>query len=416
MIPSSRLGLILRNVEFRGVILLGVVLGLAYSFVGPFMSLFGTEEVGMSPLAFGVFMTATSVCSIALGTVLSRWSDVKWSRRSVLLIGAGGASVGYIGYAFLRDLPGLLFVGCVFLGLAAGTFSQLFAYARDVVEHDADLKPEAPLYMNIVRLSFAFAWTVGPMLSAWWMEAWGFRGVFLLAAALYLVFGVLVLWTVPARPPRAETLTRALALPLSVALHHRVVVTYFVAFCLYQACMTMGMMNLPLYLTRTLHAPMSSVGIAYSIAPVFELPLMLYVGALALRLNHAFIIRAALFLAVAYYFGLSVAPGPYAVYGLQILSAAIVAVMSGLAITFFQDFMPGQPGTATNIYANSMRVGGTGGYLAFGVIASKFGHGAVFIVCGVACLLSLLLLLSVRGARVDFEEVSVGASKAGAHA
>jgi MFS transporter, SET family, sugar efflux transporter len=113
------------------------------------------------------------------------------------------------------------------------------------------------------------------------------------------------------------------------------------------------------------------------------------------------ILRAALVLAVVYYFGLSVAPGPYAVYGLQILSAAIVAVMSGLAITFFQDFMPGQPGTATNIYANSMRVGGTAGYLAFGVIASNFGHGAVFQVCGVACLLSLVLLLSVRGVKVD---------------
>lgn len=59
------------------------------------------------------------------------------------------------------------------------------------------------------------------------------------------------------------------------------------------------------------------VGIAYSIAPVFEL----------------------------------------------LLSAAVVAVMSGVAITFFQNFLPNQAGSATNVYSSSARIGATAGYL-----------------------------------------------------
>jgi SET family sugar efflux transporter-like MFS transporter len=62
----------------------------------------------------------------------------------------------------------------------------------------------------------------------------------------------------------------------------------------------------------------------------------------------------------------------------------LVAVSSGLAITFFQDFLPGQAGTATNVYSNAARVGGLAGYLLFGVLGTAAGHRSVFWVCA-AC-------------------------------
>src|SRR5689334_5655933 len=45
----------------RGILALSFLLGLAYSFVMPFLSVFGTREVGMSAFGFGAFMTATSL-------------------------------------------------------------------------------------------------------------------------------------------------------------------------------------------------------------------------------------------------------------------------------------------------------------------------------------------------------------------
>ena len=53
------------------VIALNLLLGLGYSFVVPFMSLFGTKEVGMSPMLYGVFMTVNTVAAIFFGTALA---------------------------------------------------------------------------------------------------------------------------------------------------------------------------------------------------------------------------------------------------------------------------------------------------------------------------------------------------------
>lgn len=390
--------------ELRGALVLGIVLGLAYSFVGPFMSLFGTKEVGFNSLEFGLFMTVTSLAAVVLSSLVARWSDVRYSRRSTLLMSGLAGTLGYLGYALVRDGWVLLVIGSTALAVSAGSFSQLFAYARDVIQRDERLRDKAPLYMNVVRISFAFAWTLGPMISAWLMMRLSFLGTFLAAAGLYAAFTTLVLLLVPSRPPTAEAQALAEALPLRKALSQPIVFTYFAAFSLYHACSVMGMMNLPLYLTRTLAGAETDVGIAYSVAPVFELPFMISIGFLALRIEHARIIRVSLVAAVLYYSGLALAEQPLGVFFLQILSAFVVSIMSGLAITFFQDFLPGQPGTATNLYSNSARVGSLLGYLAFGTIAENFGYRVVFIACAIACSVSLFVLVLLGSRRVDLRE------------
>ena len=52
---------LLRTPGVVPILALSLLLGLAYSFVLPFMSLFGTREVGMSTFEFGLFMTTTSL-------------------------------------------------------------------------------------------------------------------------------------------------------------------------------------------------------------------------------------------------------------------------------------------------------------------------------------------------------------------
>jgi SET family sugar efflux transporter-like MFS transporter len=158
----------------------------------------------------------------------------------------------------------------------------------------------------------------------------------------------------------------------------------------------MGMMNLPLLILNTLDGAEYQVGIAYSVAPVFELPFLVYLGILATRVDHARMIRAALILAIVYYGLLARVEAPWQVYGLQVLSAAIVAVTSGVAITFFQNFLPEQAGTATNLYSNATRLGATGGYLLFGYVVAEGGHRTVFAVCALFCGLALSLLLAFR--------------------
>lgn len=373
------------------LIALSLLLGLGYSFVMPFISLFGTKEVGMSPLGFGVFMTCSSVSSVLLSTWLSRWSDTVLSRRSVLLIGGASGALGYLGYALTREVWLLAVCSVVFLGLAGVTFSQLFALARDTLERGGIEPAKLPLYMNLVRLFFALSWTVGPALGAW-LVARSFTISFGAAAGILAAFTALVFGFVPNTPPSEHTKKAASELPLRVAFKNPTLLAHFLAFALFFACSTMGMMNLPLLLLHELRGSESQIGVAYSVAPLFELPFMVYMGVLATRVRHERLVLFAMLLASVYYGGLALAGMPLHVYVLQIASAAIVAVMSGVAISFFQAFLPNQAGSATNLYSSASRLGSMLGYLSFGALAGGLGHRAVFAVSAGTTLLCALIV------------------------
>jgi SET family sugar efflux transporter-like MFS transporter len=80
------------------------------------------------------------------------------------------------------------------------------------------------------------------------------------------------------------------------------------------------------------------------------------------------------------------------VYPVQVLSAAIAATVSGIAITFFQDYIPNEPGTATNLYSTANRIGNTFGYLCFGSLSSWLGYRSVFVACAFICAAAFFLL------------------------
>lgn len=386
LVPARTL---LRHPDLVVALVCSVLLGLAYSFILPFLSLFGTVEVGMSPLGFGVFMTLTSVSAIGVTTFLARWSDTHLSRRTVLLLGCTTGALGYLGYAFVRDVVWLTVIGCTLLAVAAITFSQLFAHVRERLAYSTVPRDETPLYMNVYRLFFALSWTIGPAAASWIMLSYSYEGVFVAAAAVFVVLLLVVLRFIPAAPPPA--VAEAARTPLRQALRRPDLFAYFAGFVLVFAAMMLCMMTLPLFIMQTLAGTERDVGIVYSLGPLFELPLMFYFGLVASRGNQERVIRAGVALAVAYYASLLLVQAPWHIYPLQILSAATIAVTSGVAITFFQDYLPGQPGTATNLYSSAQRIGSTTGYLLFGFVSAGLGHRGVFAVCAGLCAVTLAL-------------------------
>lgn len=384
--------------DFRVVVVCSMLMGLGASFVMPFHSLFATAEVGMTLAVFGGFMVVTTLSTITITTLLSQRSDSRYSRRSMLLASSLCGSLGYVGYAFSRDLWVLLAISALVLGVASLTFPQLFAYARDLVDR-SDIAPgEAPLYMSAVRMCFALSWTVGPALAALTLAAFSYEGLFLVAAALHATFFLVVLKFVPAAP-RAAATVRGHATSLRGLLLAPGVPGWFTVFVFMHAAHTINMGNMALYVTKDLAGTEAHVGTIFGLAPMFELPLMLYFGMLATRVQAARLIRGAVVLAVAYYTLLSLARAPWHIYPLQVLSAAIVAVTGGVAITFFQDKLPGQSGAATNLYASAMRAGSTSGYLLFGALASYFGHRDTYVACAGLALAALALSVLAGRAR-----------------
>ena len=284
--------------------------------------------------------------------------------------------------------------GSVALGISSITFAQLFAYAREAIARHGVTDKEAPLYINIYRLVFSLAWTIGPAVAAWVMVGYSFKGIFLICGAIFFVLFLIVWAFVPSLPPSAI----ALGPPVSLTklLLRRDLLCYFSAFVLVFICTNMGIMNLPLMILKTLHGTQQQIGIAYSVAPVFELPFMALFGVLATQGEPAPLIRLGVIIAVAYYALLALVQAPWEVYPLQILSAAMVAIVSGLAITFFQAYIPNQPGTATNLYSNANRIGSSIGYLSFGTLSSLLGYRAVFVVCSLVCVGAFTLLWLAR--------------------
>jgi len=378
--------------EFRVILVLNTLLGLAYSFVSPFISMFGTREVGMSSLRFGVFMATTAISGIVLGTTLAHYSDTRISRRRMLLAGSFLGILGYIGYALVRDFTLLLIIGSLVLGVSGTTFSQVFALAREYLGRSAIEPRQTAFYMNAFRMFFALSWTVGPAIASWIMMGYSYRGIFLCAAAVFFLFFMVVLIGVPVEPKKSAISSTKRANSIWQVLRRIDVLAHFVGFVLVFASGTIGMMNLPLLVLNVLGGTEYNVGIIYSVAPIFELPLMFYFGLLATRMDPARLIRLGVIIAIAYYGLLSLVQAPWHIYPLQFLSAATVAVTSGVAITYFQNYLPHHPGSATNLYSNATRIGSTVGYLLFGTLAWNFGHRAVFVACTGFTVLALALL------------------------
>jgi SET family sugar efflux transporter-like MFS transporter len=383
---------ILRHPDFVVALGCSLLLGLAYSFVAPFLSMFGTLEVKMTALRFGVFMTITSLSAIVVSTALARWSDTHFSRRKVLMLGSIAGALGYVGYAFVRDVTWLTIIGATALAVSSVTFSQLFAHARELLAQ-SDVPPaDAPLYINVFRLFFALAWTIGPAAASWVMVWYSYRGMFVTAAIIFLLLLMVVAWFVP-EVPRSRARVGVARTQLWETLKRPDLLAYFTGFVLINMCSTIAMMNLPLLVLKNLRGDGHDVGIIYSLSPIFELPFMFYFGMLASKGDQTRILRMGVTFAVLYYTGLYFVQAPWHVYPLQILNAAMVAVNSGVAITFFQNYLPGQAGTATNLFVTAGRIGSTAGYLAFGSLAAALGHRAVFCVCAALSGVTLLLFL-----------------------
>lgn len=392
----QKIRLLFRHSEFVILIISNMVLGLAYSFVLPFASLFGTRALRLGPMGIGLFMTANALAGIGISARLARWSDTRFPRKTVLLWSGGAGIASYAAYAYVWNPWILLPISCLLMGVASIAFSQTFALARDLLTRRGVAEGDMPFYINVFRLCYALSWTVGPALGSRLLAQGSFRATYLAAAALFGLFTLILAFGLERIPPSEEAKAAAAALPLSKAVRLPGFLAHFAAFVLILSCSTMGMMNLPLLILRVLGGTERHVGLAYSLAPVFELPFMYYAGLLAARVPTVRIVRWAAVLAVLYYAGLAAAREPWQVLPLQVLSAALVAVNSGLAITFFQDFLPDQAGTSTNLYSIAARFGSIAGYLLFGALGSSFGYRSVFAVCACFCALAWAVMLRWR--------------------
>lgn len=391
--------------DLRNIAILNITLGMGMSLVSPFLSTFGTKEVGMSEAIYGLFMVVTTIAGVFWGTYLAQKSDRTLSRRTMTLLGGTMGAIGHIGYGFVRDVRGLLTIGVLILGVSGVTFSQLFAYAREQLQRSDLPQGTIPFYNNVFRMFFALSWTIGPGVAPSFLERWDYEGLFLAGAGCYLLFTLIASRVVLDYPP-APADTKAPHVPFRKFLSRRDIAAHFVAFVLVSSAHTINFANLPLYIQdpADLAGNLSHVGNAMRIAPFFELPFMIYFGVLATRYHPARIVRIGIGILIPYYTGLWLVRVPWQVYPLQILIAAATAVTSGVAISYFQNHLPNQPGAATNLYGNAMSIGRIVGYFGFAAIVGSWGHRNTYLATMLLISFSLALMMIRSHDEKDIEE------------
>jgi SET family sugar efflux transporter-like MFS transporter len=384
-----------RQPNFMGLLGATLSLGMAFSFISPFISTWGTEAVKMSPSGFSLFMTCTSICAICAGTIMGRLSDTRLSRRHVLIVASLGGALGYVGYAFIRNPALLAVVGCLVLSLSAGAFSQLFAHVREEYRTTQGEPIEPGLMMSVVRVIFSFAWTMGPAVAAVIVVAFGFEGLYSAAALLWVLFLLGVIFFVPNRP-RPKNVAHAKTDSVWHTFRRPDVVIVFTSFAVLAASQSINMMNLPLAIVHELGGKESDLGIVFGIGPLVEVPMMLWFGHLSTLGYQLKLIRWGFVLAILYFVGLSFATEPWHVYLLQIVSGVMVSITSNVAIVFFQDLMPSQPGLATALFSSAQSAGNLLGVLSFGFLVEGFGYRGVFYACTVLAIISFFMILRYR--------------------
>src|SRR6185312_5776105 len=178
--------------------LIFVVVGLATSFVGPYLALFLAEGVHAGPVRTTAFLIVTPLAGVAVSSLIGRVSDRRPIRRQLLITAALAGAAGTGLTAVLRNYWAVLAVTVTLTAIAGSLFPQSFAYARQVLQRKDPAR--AAFGISALRTLFSAAWVGGPPLAALILAAHGFGWTYGLAGALYLLGALLIVLTLPKVP------------------------------------------------------------------------------------------------------------------------------------------------------------------------------------------------------------------------
>lgn len=367
-----------------------LLIGVSSSFYMPYITLFGMREVGMSPMALGMFLSASTISGIVASTVIGRLSDVAKSRKRLLIGVLLSGMAGYAVFAFSRDFAALLLASMFLISFAWSTFPQLFAFAGEV---DLQGREEnRPLVNGILRSVFAVGWVVGPMIGAFLLDASGFTMLYLGIIAVYAVILAIVSLFVKDRKADASA-------PKSKPAFNRVLVLNAASFSVIYLATALNGYALPLFITETLGAPGKQIGYLLGLAAGLEIPLMIFGSYLVRHVGALKLIKIGFASYVAYALCVLFVKDIVLMYPIQLLNAIAISQIMSVGISHFQQLAPDQPGTTITLFNNTSGIGSVLGGVVFGAIILHFDYRAVYGFCAFFTGLAIVLLHAANARR-----------------
>jgi MFS transporter, SET family, sugar efflux transporter len=405
----SRLVSLTRIPSFMSLAGATLMLGVAMSFTAPYLSLFGVERAGMTPLRLGLFMTLIAASGVAASAWAGKWSDRYGHHRTLLLAALGAAALGFLLLCFVRDYRALLIIGIAFLGAGGSALSLVFSFGRAALTVSSE--SERTFATATLRTVLSVAWVFGPSVGALVLAGIGFYGLFLFAAACFGACGVII-WRmpeaqddglpvvpdhVPGDPASSlEVTVLEPEMPPEPDFAHpvaskRVIWRSVLALTLIGLAASATMIVLPLYVVHGLHGTRIDVSIMLGLGAFLEIPMMLALGARGSSLNKLRWLAACSGVHTLYFICVAAVTSISFLIPMQALNAFVVAVTSCLGMTYVQDLMPRSPGAATALFFNASRVGSILSGVLSGLLIAGVGYRGTFLFCGCLALAALIL-------------------------
>jgi SET family sugar efflux transporter-like MFS transporter len=407
---NSRFASLTRIHSFMPLAGATLMLGIAMSFTAPYLSLFGVEQAGMSPLQLGLFMTLIAASGVVASAWAGKWSDKHGHHRGLLLAALIAAALGFLLLCFVRNYPALLAIGVAFLGAGGSAMSLVFSFGRSALPVPDEA--ERSFALATLRTVLSMAWVFGPSVGALVLAGAGFYGLFLFAAACFAACGVIV-WRMrespagdphsapahyagdPASSLEVTTVTEPAEPPPPSPPHapgtQRQIWRSVVALTLIGLAANATMIVLPLYVVHGLKGTRLDVSIMLGLGAFLEIPMMLALGARGSTLNKLRWLAACAAVHVVYFIAVASSGTVNVLIPMQAFNAFVVAVTSCLGMTYMQDLMPRSPGAATALFFNASRVGSILSGVLSGVLVAGLGYRGTFLVCGCLALGALIL-------------------------
>lgn len=365
--------------------------GLSISVSRPLMSLFLIEEVVVSPLAMGLFLSVLTMSGVLTSQVIGQVSDQLMSRKPFIYVCHGCFIIGMLIMAWSREYWLIFTTSVVFLGIAMSGKPQMYAFGREFA--DRSFQKETTHFISGMRAAFALAWILGPPLGFWIAEEFGFTSAFLVSVSMVGI--ILVILRVGISDVRKADFVVEKRDTFNWYKEKNILLFVSGTILLNIANQTY-LITLPLYLTKDLHWQTNFAGYLMGTAAFFEIPIMIFSSFLAARFGKKNLMLLAMGCGALFYGGIFLSTEFEHFFILQLLNGIFIGASAGIGIVLIQDLMPKHIGLATTLASNSNYLGALISAGMVGVIGQYFKYQMAFLLSSVACVIAFFTFASIQ--------------------
>lgn len=363
--------------------------GMAISLSAPFLSIYFTEQLGVSVGMFGIFLAATLIAGIWISTLIGRRSDLGLNRKSIYLVATLFNALAFSGYLLIKDFTILFIYMTVFTALGSPGMPQLFAISREAVNNSNST--DHAFANSTLRAAFSLGFITGPLIGTLLIAAVGFNGIFSGTISVFLLIALLVFLFLKSNTKLKISNEEVKRFRLSQNIN--ILLPFLVLIFIYIAHWT-STLNTALFITNNLGGTTNDVGLVSSICAALEIPFMIMLGLLSAKYSSRILMMFGAILGAAYYLVVLISGEMWQLFAAQILLAVFVAVFSAIGISYIQDLLPNMPGYASTLYSNSSTIGRLIGSLVGGGLATIVGYRYSFVFCFILIIISIFLLVA----------------------